>query len=333
MPPQLKVEWSPLQRSSIRHTWSWRDDIRQQVVNTDIDGLLTAALLHHLKGWPVAGFYDTETLWLSDHAGVPLDMPSTLWVDVDMCWPGSRSLSQHVVTTAPGLAGKVDAHAETVNPNQAVGCHGGSFSVYRYKYPYGTFQWTAWMAGQPPAPNPADPLMTGLAWMADGGFKSVNHPLWRENCLAWATRTLPGSLLEPLARHGTVGAGGLVEGAARHLARERVLPRSWRNSQYVMSQRRGALPVVDPGTAAGADDVQQVLDGITGAYGWRRLQVEPMKRRFGGTWKTASTPPPGWPTSANDGRIVSMAITGNREYCWTEPDNDRGLAPLRDALG
>ena len=65
-----------MERGAVRRSWGWRDEIRQQVVNTDIDGLLTGALLHHLKGWPVVGFYDTESLWLAEDVALPLDLPS-----------------------------------------------------------------------------------------------------------------------------------------------------------------------------------------------------------------------------------------------------------------
>lgn len=330
----MPARWAPLSRAAVREAWTWREDIRQQVVNTDIDGLLTAALLHHTKGWPVVGLYDTETLWLTQDAEIPLDLDRTLWVDVDMCWPGARSLSQHVVTVSAAAAGAVQGHAHTVNPNLAVGCHGGDFAVYRYKYPFGTFQWAAWIAGEPLPPNPSEQLLTGLAWMADGGFMSVNHPSWRENCLGWATHTLPGSLLEPLARTGTHNARAAVEAAATLLAGGEPKPPAWRNLQYVIAQvKGGAPPTVDPASSAGRLKIQNVIDGITTAYGWKPLALPLMPQRFTGTWHFSPTsPPPAWPRSANYGHVVSMAVTGHRKYCWTEPTNVRGLRPLRDAL-
>lgn len=331
--PVGRAAWPALVRADIRRAWSWRADIRQQVVNTDIDGLLTATLLHHLKGWPIVGLYDTETLWVCDAAAVPLDLAATLWVDVDMSWPGARSLSQHVVTAREQDAGAVRAHEETINPNLAVGCHGGSFDVYRYKYPFGTYQWAAWVAGAPSPPDAQDRLRTGLAWMADGGFMSVNHPSWRGNCLGWALSTLPNSLLAPLARQGTGAARACVEVAAARLAGGIPLPPAWRNLQYVIAQSKGGgPPTVDPATPAGVADVQSVVDEIADIHEWRRVRIPQMPRRFVGTWRTAATPPPGWPDSANRHRVFSMAITGNRKYCWTEPTNRRGLPHLGTAL-
>jgi hypothetical protein len=328
------IPWPSLNRARVRHAWNWRSDITQQVVNTDIDGLLTAALLHHLKGWPVVGFYDTESLWVARGTPVPLAHERTVWVDADMTFPGARCLSQHVSTTDPRDASAVSAFAETVNPNLAVGCHGGDFAVYRDKYPYGTYQWAAWVAGEPAAPSPSETVLSGLAWVPDGGFGSVMHPAWSRNCLAWATRTLPGSLLEPLARSRPEDASAAVAAASRWLQGPCPDPAAWRNDQYVMSVNRGVMTVVcDVVTAGGRADVQGVLDRITASYGWRRLVLPSFDRRFVGTWRSGrGDPPPDWPNAANNGKIVSFAVTGKNRYCWTEAHNHAGEPSLAEAL-
>ncbi len=328
------IPWPRLDRGRVRQAWGWRSDVKQQVVNTDIDGLLTAALLHHLKDWPVVGFYDTESLWVARGTPVPLAQGETVWVDADMTFPGARCLSQHVSTAGPDDATAVLAYRDTVNPNLAVGCHGGDFAVYRDKYPFGTYQWAAWIAGEPAAPSPSAPVLTGLAWMPDGGFGSVKHPAWRRNCLAWATRTLPGSLLEPLARTRPQDAGRAVATAARVLQGPRPNAASWRNDQYVMSVNRGSMNVVcDVSTATGRADVQGVLDRITASYEWKRLVLPEFDRRFVGTWRSGrGEPPPNWPDAANNGEILSFAVTGKERYCWTEAQNIVGEPSLAEAL-
>jgi hypothetical protein len=177
-------------------TWRWRHDITAQVVNPDIDGLLTAYLLYHLKGWPVVGFYDTQRLLVDSSHPLPLDLQRTVWVDVDMCWPGARSLSQHVILDFPTDATRVTAYSETVNPSLLRG-HARR-ADYMNKYPFGTFQWAWWLSGLREVPDPDDELLTGLAWMPDGGFKSVRER-WRTNCVQWACEQMPGSILSPLA--------------------------------------------------------------------------------------------------------------------------------------
>lgn len=318
-----------MDRGDVRRGWWWRDQVTQQIVNTDVDGLLTGALLNQTKRWPIVGFYDTESLWLSDEVGLPLDLERTAWVDIDMCWPGSLSLSQHVISVNRERSSSPQAHSQTINPNKAVGCHGGSPDVYRDKYPFGTFQWTAWIAGAPDPPDPSDAIRTGLAWMPDGGFKSVNHASWRPNCLSWARYTLPGSLMSPLSERMTTRAATAVERAAAHVAGSQPLPPTWRNLQYVMSVNRdGPQPVVDVQTPHGLADVRTTLAALCDAWGWERVELPSSYQRFRGTWRASDRPPKGWPSPADDGTVVSFAMTGRRRYCWTEPSNNLGVPSL-----
>lgn len=161
--PRLDVGWGT--GVELRESrWEWRHDISMQVVNPDIDGLLTACLLHHHKGWPAVGFYDTQRLLLDPATHLPLPLDEIIWVDIDMCWPGARSLSQHVVLDDLVDAAAVDAYAETVNPS-LLGGHARRHN-YTSKYPFGTFQWACWLIGRdalPGLPDPDDLVMSGLA--------------------------------------------------------------------------------------------------------------------------------------------------------------------------
>ncbi len=123
--------------------------------------------------------------------------------------------------------------------------------------------------------------------------------------------------------------------AAGYLQGDTPLPGTWRNDQYVLSVNRGGgfRVVADVSTPAGLADVQRVLDGITGAYSWPRLALPTFDRRYTGTWRSSRDElPPGWPSSANSGDVVSFAVTGRQRYCWTEPDNDRALPALGEAV-
>ena len=40
----------------------WEKSNPVQIINPDIDGLISAAILYSIYGWPVAGYYDTKTL-------------------------------------------------------------------------------------------------------------------------------------------------------------------------------------------------------------------------------------------------------------------------------
>lgn len=316
--PRLDLAWGTGIEVRER-VWGWRGDVTQQVVNPDIDGLLTACLLHHLKGWPVVGFYDTQRLLLDPSTSLPLNLDATIWVDVDMCWPGARSLSQHVITDRPHDAHVVSAYGETVNPSLLRGHH--RTRGYRDKYPFGTFQWAWWLVGGsrlPPPPDPDDLILTGLAWMPDGGFQSVEG-VWRDNCVRWATEHMTGSILAPLASTEPHWARAAVEVAAAELRRRSGVDVGWRNHQFTLTRGSGSGPVLN----VPADEVPHVLqaicDAICSIYGWSPPQLPGTYAVHEGIWKTGPQPPPEWPSSANRHEVVSLAVTSASQFCWTEP--------------
>jgi hypothetical protein len=312
--------------------WSWRHAIKAQVVNPDIDGLLTACLLHHLKGWPVIGFYDTQRLLLEPSTPLPLALDNVIWVDIDMCWPGARSLSQHVVLNDLSDAEAVDAYAETVNPS-LLGRHARRVN-YTSKYPFGTFQWAWWLIGRaalPELPDPDDAVMTGLAWMPDGGFQSVEG-VWRDNCVRWATQRMPGSILAPLASTDPSLARSAVVVAERELRRRSGVELGWRNHQYTLTRGSRTGPVLTRPPDEAPDALQALCDAITEIYGWRRLVLPGAYDVHEGRWRTGEGPPDDWPSSANRREVVSLAVTSSRKFCWTEPlELARVLASPREA--
>ena len=321
-------------RSQVRNDrWSWRNGLRGQIINTDIDGLLTACLLHHVKGWPIIGMYDTKRLWVNQEVDEPLDMQSTIWVDVDMCWPSALSLSQHVVTTTAGDAESVHAFRDTINPSLAFG-HAQD-STYGTKYPFGTFQWAWWLIEKCPATfDPDDDLATGLAWMPDGGFQSVMNR-HRANCLNWATEILRGSVLTPLARlDGGQSARRKVEAARTYLQQKSGFDdRFWRNEQFVLSAhdgRSGPNPKARPADVT--TQLQALLNAICAVFGWTPPTMPNLDREYIGTWRTGTQPPAGWPESANNREVVSIAATGFSQLCWTTPETTLPGRPLAEIL-
>jgi hypothetical protein len=276
--------------------WSWRGGVKAQIINTDIDGLLTACLLHHLKGWPIAGMYDTRRLWLANGIVVPLKLNEYVWVDIDMCWPGTLSLSQHVVSDAPEDIDHVSAYATTINPSLLRG-HSRR-GDYTSKYPFGTFQWAWWLAElQVGWPAPEDAVRTGLAWMPDGGFDSIVGN-WTDNCLRWATQIMPGSILEPLARHDRgVSSRDLVQSACEYLKAESGVddPRLWKNLQFNMTRGSSTGPqiIADPVNFVG--ELQAIVEAICKAFEWETPRIPQFAPCHEGTWHQGSSPPAGWP--------------------------------------
>jgi hypothetical protein len=298
--------------------WSWRSATRYQVVNPDIDGLLTACLLYHVKKWPIVGFYDTERLFLDVRAPVPLELDALVWVDIDMCWPGTRSLSQHVITEQPSDRATVKAYSTTVNPSLLRG-HSRTHA-YSTKYPFGTFQWAWWLIGGAAGrvPSVDDPVATGLAWMPDGGFQSVRDR-WRDNCLNWATTLMPGGILEPIARHAPDDALLVVQEAERALQTLSGVTDGWRNHQFSLTRGSSTGPVLTLPLEEVLPVLRALCHAIADLYGWDRAVLPDAVDIVRGHWRKGDRPPAGWPHCANERGVVSLAVTGTRQMCWTEP--------------
>ena len=327
-----------LDRAQILRGSPWRESIVAQIINCDIDGLLTAALMYEERQWPVVGLYDTQHLWLAHEWVGRLrdDYEKVLWVDVDMCWPGSRSLSQHVILRDPGDAMVVDAYQRTLNPSLAAGhaVHGN----YADKYPFGTFQWAWWLVNRRP-PDIGNQVQTGLVWMPDGGFRSIVDPRYRENCLDWALRRLPGNPLAPLTAAGRDRkAEEFVAAAEAYLHRTSGVRTNWRNHQWVPTRatgwaQQGSIAVLDdPASGPGRGHYDSLLSAIARAFSWRAAHIPSRLQRFEGGWRKSPDFPPGWPSAAEHKKVVSLAATGFRQVCYTLPQDMGGGGGLSGVL-
>lgn len=306
----------------------WSQGIEGQIIDTDIDGLLTAALCHETWGWPVVGFYDTHTLWLSADIETPLDLSAIAWVDLDMTWPGTLSISNHVIPHAPAQ-GDIPTLATSVNPSVLRGIT--TDGSYYSKYPFGTFQWLWWVLDKPVADARLDTeIGQGLAWMPDGGFESMLK--YDENLRAWGSSVLPGSLLsslleseesrEAVSHH----AEDAVKEARRHLSH------SHDRGHWSKSHQWGTrLPVNVRESPIEKEymlrAMQGILDRICNFYDWQRLALPDRYRDYYGQHQRQTIPeesragrrgwcPPGWPISSHR-NIVSTAATGRWAGSWT----------------
>lgn len=291
----------------------WLKGTAYQIANPDTDGLLTAALVHHMFDLPVVGWYDTETLWVTPALG-EVSLSRTLWTDLDLCYPGARSIGQHVVAWNHDDTQIVEGYETSLNPNISHGIYGRDLATYQRKYPFGTFQWLAWMLGAPTSSDIAgNDLLTGLAWAPDGGARSIVSPRWGPNCVDWAVNKMPGGLLGDVARSDPRLAWQYVEHAQRvtdqAVGKSRI---GWDNGQYKLG--RGAdMSGIDLGL------LQAILDSWTDAFGWRRCPLPSgALRSFSGEWRLyRGQPPQVWAQSANSGQILSVALTGFHQMAVT----------------
>ena len=58
-----------LNRENIINKYPWINERGHQfIISSDYDGIICASLLNHFKGWELVGYYDMESIWISDNA-------------------------------------------------------------------------------------------------------------------------------------------------------------------------------------------------------------------------------------------------------------------------
>ena len=66
------------------------------IISSDYDGLICASFLHHHLNWKLAGYYNLETLWLSDSA--IQNKSELIWVDLNILPTQGRTIGGHIVS-------------------------------------------------------------------------------------------------------------------------------------------------------------------------------------------------------------------------------------------
>lgn len=149
---------------------------------------------------------------------------------------------------------------------------------------------------------------------------------WRSNCLAWATSKMALSILDPLARSAPDDAEDLVAAAAEHIRERSGAARGWRNHQFALTTGSATGPNLVMTLEEGLASMQAICDVICEIYDWQPLTLPSRLDTLTGGYHSTTTPPPGWPASANRHEVVSLAVTRARQFCWTSP------AELTEAL-
>ncbi len=148
------------------------------IIRPGLDGLLAATFLHHYLGWPIAGYYDDESLWLSPAARENWDR--LVWVDLDICRPGCRSIGHQVLTKSSTLPA---ALKHCCNPNLLAGLGAVRFDS---RYPFSTVLFLLWLYNKPLRRS----LVSRLLVLA-AGSSWIQVQQYPDKCREWWKR-LPG---------------------------------------------------------------------------------------------------------------------------------------------
>jgi len=278
---------------------SWSLQNPGQIINPDIDGVLSALILYNEFGWPVIGYYDTKTISISDvflseyFKGSSLDLDRVVWTDLDMSFPGARSVGQHVVNWDSPQQDDIQALHNSINPNLHAGWHRGGNVRYRDKYPFGTAQYLAHILNDDVNRlTSQDQLLEGLMWMPDGGAWSLGN--FATNCIDWATNFMVDGSLSYSALKDPKSVQRIVKETQLHLA-SKIPELSWSRTEQpvlVLASGKGYADNLDPSTSTGRDILQRLFDESA-----RLLKKESLTlpaggfSRWHGDWKQLDSRP------------------------------------------
>ena len=264
----------------IRRNFPWVSEPgRLMVTSLDLDGLISAMLMHSLLGWRLVGFYDAQRLWIEK--GVDFLTGDVVFLDHDIYRRRVPSIGHHILQYS--LDTSIPEHAQSLNPNLLRGVTQKSFGQ---KYPFGTVHFllgclSAWFPGEQAQLTDLPREFLPVLLQVDSSLQSAFT--YQRNALEWL-EWLGGSDKEsplyPLCR--TLVATSprrLLEWGAQFDDEMRRL--GFASSTY--SKRRPQAQRVDPTDPADWERLERLLDWLSRISPWHLEVVNfPQLREEGG---------------------------------------------------
>ncbi len=160
-------------RKNIINTYPWiNKENHQFIISADYDGLICASLLNHFKKWKLVGYYNLESIWLSDEA---LNNKNNLiWVDLNVVPKQGRSIGGHITSIQDEIIPGFDT---SLNPNMIAKINSLNFSK---KFPLSTILLLLWIYN---ISIPKTLLAKMLVLHSDSSWLKAQH--YKENMLWW----------------------------------------------------------------------------------------------------------------------------------------------------
>ena len=160
-------------RDDIIKKYPWIDKKKQRfIVSADYDGLICASLLNHYKKWELVGYYDLESIWISDEA--KKNRNDVIWVDLNILPKQGRAIGGHIVTVKDEI---LDGFETSCNPNILANLNSSQF---KNKFPFSTLLFLLWIYDIE-IPKKILPKMLVLhsdsSWLKAQHYNE-NHNLW-----------------------------------------------------------------------------------------------------------------------------------------------------------
>ena len=107
------------------------------IISADYDGLICASLLHHHLNWQLEGYYDLNTIWITEK-GVQ-EKQNLIWVDLNILPKQGKAIGGHIVSISDEVQ---PGFQSSCNPNILAGITAGEF---QRKFPFSTLIYLLWL--------------------------------------------------------------------------------------------------------------------------------------------------------------------------------------------
>ena len=107
------------------------------MISADYDGIICASFLNHFLNWKLAGYYNMETLWLSEDAMQNKD--NLIWVDLNILPIKGRTIGGHIVSIDDSIP---KGFKTSCNPNLLLNVNSKKF---KNKFPFSTILFLMWI--------------------------------------------------------------------------------------------------------------------------------------------------------------------------------------------
>ena len=127
-----------LKRNNILKKYNWlTEKNRLFVTSCNYDGIICASFLKHYLNWNLAGFYDYNSIWLSDEA--IKNKNDVIWVDLNILSQLGKSIGGHIVAIDRDLP---KGFITSCNPNILLNLTHNDFNK---KFPFSTLLFLVWL--------------------------------------------------------------------------------------------------------------------------------------------------------------------------------------------
>ena len=127
-----------LKRNNIVKKYKWLSEKnRQFIISCDYDGIICASFLKHYLNWELVGYYDYNSIWLSDSA--IYNKNDIIWVDLNILPQNGKSIGGHIASINKDLP---KGFLSSCNPNIIMNVTNEDF---KNKFPFSTLIFLMWL--------------------------------------------------------------------------------------------------------------------------------------------------------------------------------------------